>query len=57
MRVVTNVVDPAKRERLANAKRRLALHETARAAGRKAVAAAMAANRKAKCARRNGRGI
>lgn len=43
MRVVTNVVDPAKRERLANAKRRLALREATNAAGRKAVAAAMAA--------------
>lgn len=57
MRVVTNVVDPAKRERLANAKRRLALREAANAAGRKAVAAAMAANRRGKCARRHGRGI
>ena len=54
---VTNIVKPGTADRLANAKRRLALREAANAAGRKAVAAAMAANRRGKCALRHGRGI
>ena len=63
MRTVTNVVKPGTAERLANAKKRIA----AEAAGRRAVKAnpatartvarAAEASRKAKCARRNGRGI
>ena len=67
MRTVTNVVKPGTAERLANAKKRVAAQAQARANSRKResanpaaarmVAAAIAANRRAKCARRHGRGI
>ena len=57
MRVVTNIVDPKHRERLANAKRRIAETRRRGAANSPTVARAIEASRKAKCARRNRRGI